>query len=66
MRLLFTQMFQRPVVAIVSSLALIGQASLPRQLIDGVVSRFIYAFIKVDRDESGHETVTNTKGGKST
>lgn len=51
MRRLFTQMFRRPIAAIASSLAMIGQTSPPRQLIDGVVSRFIYALIKVERDE---------------
>jgi len=47
MRRLFTQMFERPIAAITSSLALIGQTAPPRQLIDGVVSRFIYALIRI-------------------
>ncbi|HJP91115.1 MAG TPA: hypothetical protein VJ875_04115 [Pyrinomonadaceae bacterium] len=53
MRRLFTQMFQRPINAIASSLALIGQTSSSRQLIDGMVSRFVYALVKIEREEDG-------------
>jgi hypothetical protein len=51
MRELFKQIFQRPITAIASSLALIGRPLPPRQLMDGVLSRFLYALIKTEREE---------------
>jgi hypothetical protein len=44
-------MFQRPLAAVTSSLALIGQHSTARQLMDGIVSRFVYALVKIDRND---------------
>ena len=51
MRQLFRQMFQRPIAAVASSLALIGQRSSARQLMDGIVSRFVYALVKIERND---------------
>src|SRR6267142_6685252 len=46
MRRLFIQMVQRPVAALVSSMGMIGQR-LPRpRVIDGAVSRFVYALTR--------------------
>lgn len=48
---LFRQIFQRPIAAVTSSLALIGQGSSARQLLDGIVSRFVYALVKSERKD---------------
>jgi hypothetical protein len=47
----FWQMFQRPIAAVASSLGLIGQGSSARQLLDGIVSRCVYALVKIERKD---------------
>jgi hypothetical protein len=54
-RQLFRRMFQRPLVAVTSSLTLIGQHSSARQLMDGIVSRFVYALVKIERNDRNRE-----------
>ena len=51
MRQLVRQIFQRPIDAVASSLALIGQGSPARQLMDGIVSRFVYALVRIERKD---------------
>jgi hypothetical protein len=51
LRQLFRQMFQRPIAAVASSLALVGKSSPARQLMDGIVSRFVYALVKIERKD---------------
>lgn len=50
-RQLVRGMFQRPIDAVASSLALIGQGSSVRRLMDGIVSRFVYALVKIERKD---------------
>ena len=49
--LTFRQMFQRPITAVASSLALIGQGLSARQLVDGIVSRCVYTLVKIERKD---------------
>lgn len=51
MRRLFSQMIVRPVDALASSMGMFGRHLPGRQLIDGFVSRFVYALTRPPHDE---------------
>lgn len=55
MRRFFSAMVQRPIAAFVSGMTLIGQRLPKRQLIDGSVSRFVYALIRPVVSKPGND-----------
>jgi len=63
-RRFFSAMVQRPIAAIVSGMTLIGQRLPIRQLIDGSVSRFVYALIRPVSNTQAAEIRRRTEGSK--